>query len=52
MLIAGQREFEIRDERMAHGIPLHSSIVMLLGRLADEVGLPALEPLPPDPSRK
>jgi LDH2 family malate/lactate/ureidoglycolate dehydrogenase len=52
VLIAGQREFEIREERMAHGIPLHSSIVMLLGRLADEVGLPALEPLPPDPTSK
>ncbi len=46
VLIAGQREFEIREDRMANGIPLHPSIVMLLGRLAEEVGLPPLEPLP------
>jgi L-2-hydroxycarboxylate dehydrogenase (NAD+) len=46
VLVAGQREFETRDERMAHGIPLHASVVGLLGRLAEEVGLPMPEPLP------
>ena len=46
VLIAGQREFETRDERMAHGIPLHASIVTLLNRLAEEVGVPMPEPLP------
>jgi LDH2 family malate/lactate/ureidoglycolate dehydrogenase len=45
VLIAGQREFEIRDERMANGIPLHPSIVTLLGRLAEETGVPMPEPL-------
>jgi L-2-hydroxycarboxylate dehydrogenase (NAD+) len=52
VLIAGQREFETRDERMANGIPLHASIVALLGRLAEQVRLPMPEPLPSDPSRK
>ncbi len=45
VLIAGQREFETRDERLAHGIPLHASVVGMLRRLADEVGLPLPEPI-------
>jgi LDH2 family malate/lactate/ureidoglycolate dehydrogenase len=45
VLIAGQREFEIRDDRIANGIPLHPSIVTLLNRLAEEVGVPLPEPL-------
>ena len=45
VLVAGQREFETRDERLAHGIPLHASVVALLRRLAEEVGLSMPEPL-------
>jgi LDH2 family malate/lactate/ureidoglycolate dehydrogenase len=45
VLIAGQREFETRDERLAHGIPLHASVVGLLRRLAEEVSLAMPEPL-------
>jgi len=45
VLVAGQREFETRDERLAHGIPLHASVVGLLRRLAEEVGLAMPEAL-------
>jgi L-2-hydroxycarboxylate dehydrogenase (NAD+) len=46
VLVAGQPQFETRDERMAQGVPLHASVVGLLRRLADEVGVPMPEPLP------
>jgi len=45
VLVAGQRELETRDERLAHGIPLHALVVGMLRRLADEVGLPAPQPM-------
>jgi L-2-hydroxycarboxylate dehydrogenase (NAD+) len=45
VLVAGQREFETREERLVHGIPLHASVVGSLRRLAEEVGLPLPEPL-------
>lgn len=46
VLVAGQPEFETRDERMARGVPLHASVVGLLRRLAEDVGLPMPEPQP------
>jgi len=46
VLVAGQREFEAREERLANGIPLHPPVVTMLQRLADEVGLAMPEPLP------
>jgi len=45
VLVAGQREFETRQERLAHGIPLHASVVGLLRRLAEETGVPMPEAL-------
>jgi LDH2 family malate/lactate/ureidoglycolate dehydrogenase len=50
VLIAGQREFETREERLVKGIPLHAVVVGMLQRLADEVGVAMPEPLPADPS--
>ena len=50
VLVAGQREFEAREERLAKGIPLHPPVVGMLQRLAEEVGVPMPEPLPPEPS--
>lgn len=50
VLIAGQREFEAREERLVKGIPLHAVVVGMLQRLADEVGVAMPEPLPADPS--
>jgi LDH2 family malate/lactate/ureidoglycolate dehydrogenase len=47
VLVAGQREFEAREERLVNGIPLHPPVVGMLQRLADEVGLPMPEALPP-----
>jgi LDH2 family malate/lactate/ureidoglycolate dehydrogenase len=43
VLVAGQREFETREERLANGIPLHASVVGLLRRLAEETGVPMPE---------
>lgn len=43
VLVAGQREFETREARLANGIPLHASIVGLLHRLAEETGVPLPE---------
>jgi L-2-hydroxycarboxylate dehydrogenase (NAD+) len=45
VLVAGQREFETREERLAHGIPLHPSVVGLLRRLAEETGVAMPAPL-------
>jgi LDH2 family malate/lactate/ureidoglycolate dehydrogenase len=45
VLVAGQREFETREERLAHGIPLHASVVGLLSRLAEETGVALPEAL-------
>jgi L-2-hydroxycarboxylate dehydrogenase (NAD+) len=50
VLVAGQREFEAREERLAKGIPLHPPVVAMLERLANEVGLTMPEPLPAGPS--
>jgi L-2-hydroxycarboxylate dehydrogenase (NAD+) len=50
VLVAGQREFEAREERLAKGIPLHPPVVSMLERLADEVGLAMPEALPAGPS--
>jgi LDH2 family malate/lactate/ureidoglycolate dehydrogenase len=50
VLIAGQREFETREERLVKGIPLHAVVVSMLQRLADEVGVAMPEPLPADAS--
>jgi len=50
VLVAGQREFEAREERLAKGIPLHPPVVGMLQRLADELSLAMPEALPPGPS--
>jgi L-2-hydroxycarboxylate dehydrogenase (NAD+) len=50
VLVAGQREFEAREVRLAKGIPLQPSVVAMLQRLADEVSLAMPEPLPAGPS--
>jgi len=50
VLVAGQREFEAREERLAKGIPLHPPVVGMLQRLADELGLAMPEALPEGPS--
>jgi LDH2 family malate/lactate/ureidoglycolate dehydrogenase len=50
VLVAGQREFETRNERLANGIPLHASVAAGLRRLAEEVGVPMPEPLASGPS--
>lgn len=43
--LPGQREFETRADRLAHGIPLHVSVIATLDSLADELGLPRARPL-------
>jgi LDH2 family malate/lactate/ureidoglycolate dehydrogenase len=48
VLVAGQREFEAREERLVKGIPLHDPVVGMLQRLADELGLAMPEPLSPE----
>ncbi len=45
VLLPGQREFEARVERTKSGIPLHESVVKTLMDLAEELGIPAPEPL-------
>lgn len=45
VLLPGQREFETRAERVAHGIPLHVSVVKTLDDLADSLGLPRARPM-------
>jgi LDH2 family malate/lactate/ureidoglycolate dehydrogenase len=45
VLLPGQREFETRREREAHGIPLHTSVFSALNILADEMGLARPAPL-------
>ncbi|MGQ9571895.1 MAG: Ldh family oxidoreductase [Dehalococcoidia bacterium] len=47
VLVAGQLEFETRAERLINGIPLHTPVVAMLQRLADELGLTMPEALPP-----
>jgi LDH2 family malate/lactate/ureidoglycolate dehydrogenase len=45
VLVAGQREFEMREQRLAHGIPLHASVVGMLRRLAEETGVAMPNPM-------
>jgi len=45
VLLPGQREFETRAERERNGIPLHDSVVATLQQLAEELGVPAPQPL-------
>ena len=45
VLLPGQREFEARAERQAHGIPLHAAVYSALDALADEMNLPRPEPV-------
>jgi LDH2 family malate/lactate/ureidoglycolate dehydrogenase len=44
VLLPGQREFEARAERTAHGIPLHRSVSMSLEALAADLGVPPPRP--------
>ncbi len=45
VLLPGQREFETRAEREQHGIPLHESVVKTLTDLAEDLDIPAPQPL-------